>query len=208
MRYLEPVVVSGGHGGGPYAYGLAFRSRALLGGVGTTRRSRGAGAIWHQLEIADFRIALQKEFESHNGELVEWLGESVLRGLLIGRRGTPVPDALIHWRLRGREGTLLLEWDRGSESLAVLTAKIRTYVDHWRVRAHRELIPGLGLKPRLAVVLDSRERASRLTRWLTEKQAETLPATVLIGVAKSVLVDPLGDLWWRSDSGRAGSFHR
>ncbi len=197
LGLVEPVVVDAGRGAGPYAHGLGPSGGALLGSKAPARRGP-PGPVWHHLEVAQFRVNFQEEIERRGGALLEWTGEPLLRSLLKGRTGWPVPDAAVHWRLHGREGTFLLEWDRGSESLGVLTSKLRRYVRYWRARGHRELLPGLGLRPRLAIVLTSPDRAARLVRWLTA-QRSVLVATVLVAAAESALRDPLGEHWWRSD---------
>jgi hypothetical protein len=204
LGLLEPVVVNGGRGAGPFAYGLGPRGRDLLARLAKGSRLRAPGPVWHLLEIADFRVCLQEELERKKGELVEWLGESTLRALLLGQRGWPVPDALVHWRLPDREGTFLLEWDRGTESLAILTAKLTRYLNYWRARGHRELLPGLGLRPRLAIVVASGERRDRLIRWLSTRAGLRGGATVLVGLAGEVNREPLGRSWWRSDTGPRG----
>jgi hypothetical protein len=204
LKLLESVVVNGGHGAGPYAYGLGPAGRQLLTRMSRTPRGHSVGAVWHLLEVAEFRVRLQEELTRGGGELAEWVGEAALRGFLVGRRQWPVADALVHWRLSGREGTFLLEWDRGTETLAILTSKLFRYLDFWQVRGHRELLPGLGLKPRLLLVVASSERASRIAEWLVRQNRERLSGTVLVGVARSVLRDPLGKVWWRSDLRRPG----
>ena len=73
------------------------------------------------------------------------------------------------------------------------------YASYWRSRGHRSLLPGLGLRPRLALVLRSEIRAERLVRWIQQRRAEPRAATVLIGVAEVILADLLGQAWWRSD---------
>ena len=198
--YLEPLVVNAGHGAGPYAYGIAARGLAALGLASAVRRRTSTRPVWHQLEVAEFRVRLQHALQARGGALAEWLGESSLRSLLVGRRGLPVSDALVHWRLPGREGTFLLEWDRGSESLAILVAKLERYAGYWRSRGHRELVPGLGLRPRLAVVVMTGERRDRLVRWLLERPAQRPSSTILVGLAERVLCAPLGRSWWRSDT--------
>ena len=202
--YLEPLVVNGGHGAGPYAYGLGVAGRIFLRGMAASAKTTAAGPVWHQLEIAEFRVRLEEELNRRRGEVVEWLGEPVLRKLLLGKGGSPVPDGLVHWRLGGVEGTFYLEWDRGSESLAILTLKLRKYFHSWRARGHRELLPGLGLRPRLVIVVPSRERGRRLVEWLGSKMSHQSPATTLIGIADDILKQPLGQTWWRSDSRAPG----
>ena len=204
LGLLEPIVVTGRHGAGPYAYALAPRGRALLQRLAVGPRRGAPGPVWHYLGIADFRVALQGALERRHGELTEWLGEPALRGLLRGRTGWPVPDAVVHWRLAAREGTFMLEWDRGSESLAVVAAKLPRYAAYWRTRGYRELLPGLGLRPRLAIVLDSKERKERMTRWIPEKQRQLGLATILVADDASATKTPLGPVWWRSDTGVEG----
>lgn len=205
LGYLEAAVVNAGHGAGPYAYGLGARGRAALQRLATGGRKGSPGPVWHYLEVAGFRVQLEDALTRRSGQLVEWLGEAAFRGLFLGRPGWPIPDALVHWRLPDREGTFLLEWDRGSESLAVVARKVVRYASYWRVRGHRELLPGLGLKPRLAIVVQSSERQHRLIRWLLERRGEPLLATILVGVGSEVLRDPLGHAWWRSDTKGRGS---
>jgi hypothetical protein len=205
LGYMEAAVVNAGHGAGPYAYGLGARGRAALQRLATGGRRGSPGPVWHYLEVAGFRVRLEDALTRRSGQLVEWLGETAFRGLFLGRPGWPIPDALVHWRLPDREGTFLLEWDRGSESLAVVARKVVRYASYWRVRGHRELLPGLGLRPRLAIVLQSSERQQRLVRWLLERRGEPLLATILIGVVDDVIGDPLGHAWWRSDTKGRGS---
>jgi hypothetical protein len=204
--YLHPVVVDSGVGSGPYAYGLGLRGAALFASAGS-RRGRGGGveSVWHSLEVAEFRIQLQGKLEANGGALVEWIGEPALRSVLVGRSGWPIPDALVHWRLPGREGAFLLEWDRGSETLATVVLKLRRYANYWRQRGHKELVPGLGLRTRLAMVLGSRERRDRLVRWLLEHPGAALHTTILIGHAEPVQANPLGPTWWRSDTRSSGA---
>lgn len=99
LGYLEPLVVNGGRGSGYYAYGLAAQGRELLQRLGAAHRRGVSANVWHLIEIADFRVRLEESLDQNQGSLVEWLGEPALRGLLLGRRGWPVPDGLVHWRL-------------------------------------------------------------------------------------------------------------
>jgi len=201
-KLIEAVVVNGGHGAGPYAVGIGTLGRQLLARMSRAPRGKTVGAVWHLLEVAEFRVRLEEELLRRGGNLVEWVGEAALRSLLYGHRDWPVADALVHWRQRETEGTFLLEWDRGTETLAVLTAKLSRYLTFWQTRAHRELLPGLGLKPRLVLVLASAERATRLAEWLSGMKSRPLIGTICIGVSRQVLRDPLGQTWWRSDTGR------
>ena len=203
--YLNPVVVDSGVGTGPYAYGLGRRGAALFATAGPRRRREGVGSVWHSLEVAEFRISLQQALETKDGSLVEWVGEPMLRSILVGRTGWPIPDALVHWRLPGREGAFLLEWDRGSEALATVVLKLRRYANYWRQRGHKELVPGLGLRTRLAIVLGSTERRDRLIRWLLEHSGASLNTTIMLGYTESVQANPLGATWWRSDIKNVGA---
>ena len=207
LGYLEPVTLNEGRGSGAYAYGLGRAGRALLQHLTATRGRGAPGPVWHHLEIAEFRVRFQEALEQHAGVLAEWIGEPTMRSLFVGRRGWPVPDALVHWQVFGREGTFLLEWDRGTESLAVVCAKLERYAEYWRSRGHRELLPGLGLRPRLLLVLNTRNRVERTGAWFRARRGDPLPSTVLLGLATSVLDRPLGRVWWRSDADRPLTLH-
>jgi len=141
--YLESAVVDGGHGSGPHAYGLGPNARLFFQRLSAAPRSGAFGPVWHALEIAEFRVRLQEELEGHGGRLLEWIGEPAIRALVLGRRGWPVPDAFVHWQLRDREGTFLLEWDRETESLAIVVQKLQRYAAFWRAHGHRQFLPGL-----------------------------------------------------------------
>ena len=201
---LDPVVVSLGRGSGPYAYGIARHGEQLLKGH-STKRNGTHGPVWHLLEIAEFRVRLQSTLERSGGVLVEWQGEALLRSLFHRRTGWPLADAVVHWRLPEREGVFLLEWDRGSESLAVLTAKLARYENYWRARGHRDLLPGLGLRPRLAIVVPSADRAERLVAWHRQHRNRVRSSTVFVAVRSDSLAHPLTECWWRSDTDRAGA---
>jgi hypothetical protein len=151
-------------------------------------------------------VRLQLALERQRGRLIEWIGEEGLRAL-VRQQGWPVADGLVHWQLSGREGTFLLEWDRGSESLPVLTAKLRRYVDYWRSRGHRQLLPGLRLRPRLLIVVATLQRADRLIDWLHSQTRHETGGTVMVGIAARVLDDPLAECWRRSDRGAISSFY-
>jgi len=200
--YLDVVVVDKGRGSGPYAYGLGSRGSSLLGEK-LPRRRGAPGSVWHALELAEFRVRLEEALREADGKLVEWIGDTTLRSLLAGQRGWPVPDALVHWRLHGREGAFFLEWDRGTESLALLTAKLARYARYFEARGHRLVIPGLKLKPRLAVVV----RHAREWRVISDLEgARGLSRmTVALSSMDRVLLEPLADVWWRSDLKDRGS---
>jgi hypothetical protein len=200
---LETVVVSSGRGAGPYAYSLGPIGSALIHHA--RPRRVGVQPIWHVLEIAEFRVALQELIDAAGGRLSEWQGEPLLRSIYHARRAWPIPDALVHWQLRGREGAFLLEWDRGSESVALLTAKLVRYQAYYRALGHQEILPGLGLRPRLAIVVHAPDRATRVVRWIEQHAATPVGSTVFIALASNVLPNPLGLLWWRSDKHAPGS---
>lgn len=201
--YLDVVVVDRGRGSGPYAYGLGPRAFSLIAGLRGRRPSSSPGPVLHQIEVAELRVRLDEELRATGGELVDWIGERDLRVLAAGHRAWPVPDALVHWRLDRREGVFCLEWDRGSEPLATLTAKLLRYRVFWRERGYRYWLPGLGLKPRLAVVTASR-RFPRLGRHLAALRTP-LDGTVCVTSPEHLRSGVLDALWWRSDRKREGS---
>ncbi len=198
---IAPAVVSTGRGSGPYAYALTSAGLATLGASARGRAT--GGPVWHALELAEIRVRLQEELEQRGGSLAEWRGDDALRALLRRSRGAPMPDALVHWRLLRSEGVFLLELDRGSESLAVLTGKIRRYDALFASHAHRELLPGLGLRPRLAIAVAGAGRKARLVAWLAARRPERF--TVAIAVLGDVLDHPCGGVWWRGDLRDEGS---
>jgi Replication-relaxation len=201
--FLVSTVVDGGHGSGPYAYTLGPNGRVLFRRLSAAPRSASAGPAWHAIEIAGLRVSLDEALNAKEGRIVEWMGEPAIRALVFGRRGWPIPDALCHWRLPDREGTFLLEWDRGSESLAILVEKLRRYDLFWRSHGHQQFLLGLRLRPRLAIVVATTERAERLARWLTQHRRPG--SAVAVSVAADAFADPMGTVWWRSDLQRPGS---
>jgi hypothetical protein len=150
--------------------------------------------------VAEFRICLQEALKQGGGSLMEWVGEPQLRAQLRGQQGWPVPDGIGHWQLKRREGAFFLEWDRGGEPLAVLTGKLAKYTRLHRTGGYRALVPGLGLRPRLVIVIGTPARARHLVHWLREHGEPAGGITVLVGLAAQVLAEPLGTVWWRSDT--------
>lgn len=200
LGYLDAVKVDRGRGSGPNAYGLVSRGRAVIGAP--ARRSRPPGPIWHDLQVAELRVCLENDLSANAGELVEWVGEGDLRGILRGS-SAPRPDGLCHWRLDAFEGVVLFEVDTGSEPFAALPAKLRAYERWFRSGAHREVVPGLPLRPRVAVIAPHR-RAARLVNQV--RSVRSLAMTVLVGVDSDVLSHPLTARWWRSDIRDIGWF--
>jgi hypothetical protein len=60
----------------------------------------------------------------------------------------------------------LLEWDRETESLAIVVQKLERYAAFWRAHGHRQFLPGLRLRPRLAMVVATEVRRERVVRWV------------------------------------------
>jgi len=191
--YLTAVLVDGGRGAGPYAYGLTPQGEAMIGIKPKDRRGRQS-APRHALEVADLRVALELALDGTPGGLVSWTGERELRALT--KPGDPVPDGLIHWQLRGREGLVAVELDRGTESFSTLVRKLDVYDSWWRKRRYRTLVAGLGLKPRLAVVAGE-TRARQLAGYIA--RSRPFGGTIAVAPAHVVLAQPLGRSWWRSD---------
>lgn len=197
--FVEALVLDGGRGSGPNAYGLTPRGAGLLGATGGAARGR-PGSAWHQVEVAEFRVRLEEELIVAGGQLLAWLGERELRAVGGKSRELPVPDGFCHWRLAGREGAFAVEWDRGTESLALLARKMARYELWWTRRRYRDLVPGLRLKPRLAVIT-TQPHARRLARHLAERR-NPIGGTVAVAPRDHALSHPLGIVWWRSDAQR------
>lgn len=200
LGYLDAMKVDRGRGSGPNAYGLTPRGRTVIGAP--ARRAGPQGPVWHDLQVAELRIRLANDLSAAGGELIEWVGEGELRGILRGSNA-PRPDALCHWRLDGSEGVVLFEMDTGSEPFAALPAKLRAYERWFRSGAHREPVPCLPLRPRVAVVAPHR-RAARLVNQARSAKASAM--TVLVGADSDVLRSPLVGPWWQSDAGGLGAF--
>ncbi len=195
LGYLDVVRLDRGRGSGPYAYGLTPRG---LRSVGAPSRRRGhPGPLWHDITVAELRLNLELGLADAGGELVEWVGEQDLRSLLHGVQA-PRPDGLAHWRLDGREGVVLFEVDAGTEGFALLTAKAQRYAAWLRSGRHRELVPGLQLRPRVAFIAP-RARAARLVVTLSARRNQTI---VFVGVDTEVVPKPLDHRWWRNDARR------
>ena len=195
LRYVDIQVLDGGRGSGPYAYGLTARGLRVLGAP--VRRRGHPGPIRHDVLVAELRVNLELGLRAAGGELREWVGEPDLRSLLHGVTA-PRPDGLAHWRLGRREGVIAFEVDTGTEPFATLVAKLPRYAKWFRSGNHRELVPGLQLRPRLAFVAP-RARASRLVRHLAVLAS---PPLVFVGIDEEVIPEPLAPRWWRSDEQR------
>jgi Replication-relaxation len=193
LGYLDTVTVDRGRGSGPYAYGLTPRGLHMTGAP--PRRRGHPGPLWHDLQVAEFRVNLELGLEERDGRLVEWVGEGDLRSLLRGSNA-PRPDGLAHWQLDGREGAILIEHDSGTEPFATLTAKLNRYATWLRDGSHRRLLPGLGLRPQLAFVAP-RTRAARLVSTVRSRPTAT---TVFVGIDNEVVPNPLACRWWRDDA--------
>ena len=50
-------------------YGLGASGRQLLSRMNRSPRGRAVGAVWHLLEITEFRVRLQEGLERGKGEL-------------------------------------------------------------------------------------------------------------------------------------------
>ncbi|MCC6266692.1 MAG: replication-relaxation family protein [Dehalococcoidia bacterium] len=194
LGYLDVLVVDGGRGAGPYAYGITVRG---LHTVGASARPRGnPGPVLHDLQLAELRVNMQLGLEAHGGELVEWVGEGDLRSLLRGS-GAPRPDGLCHWRMGRQHGVVLFELDRGTEPFAALTQKLFRYRAWFRTGTHRELVTGLPLRPRVAVVAP-KARARRLVAVLRSVRSQA-GVGVFVAPLDDAVRDPLGRRWWRRD---------
>ena len=127
-----------------------------------------------------------------------------------GPSRTLVPDGFCHWRLFGREGAFFLEWDRGTESMVVLSQKLRRYADYFRPALYRQHLT-IDLKPRLLLVVSEARRREALLRWLQRGfpagPSEQLP-TLLVASWVEVRAVPLGTVWFRPGVREASEFWR
>ena len=118
-----------------------------------------------------------------------------------GQRALPLtPDAYCLWALGKEEGSFFLEWDRGTESLSRIADKLERYAIYYEMKAYRDHLGEMGLRPRLLIVVLDVRRKRKLLHWLAQALAKgrwiSLP-TILIGVRDDVYADPLGPIWGR-----------
>jgi hypothetical protein len=78
----------------------------------------------HRLDVGHFYCALKA-----SGVLSSWQGEASLRAQRRGVRGEPIPDARFTYHHAGTEVGAYLELDRGTETHAVLRAKLVAYAE-------------------------------------------------------------------------------
>jgi hypothetical protein len=90
--------------------------------------------LGHMTGASWFFVALARHAREDGGELAEWLNEAEtvtgfddLTGWADIRSRFPNPDGAGTWAQDGRQVRFLLEYDTGSESLAVLSGKLDGY---------------------------------------------------------------------------------
>ena len=193
-------------GSGQYVYLPGKRAKEVLspeeGALcqASSRRARSATSLYHGLEVAGFYLALREAFQREGGAILTWRTEREARYAFQGHGGQlPLtPDGYCLWALAGEEGSFFLEWDRGSESLARLEQKLQRYDHYYQLRAYREHLGDIGLRPRLLMIVPDERREKRVVRWvasmLGQGQLASLP-TVMVGTEARVALDLLGDVW-------------
>ncbi len=114
----------------------------------------------HHFEVNEFIVRLTVEAREAGGCLLEWYGERTLNGFF---NGELIPDSYAVLSLRDRAPMhLLVELDRGTETLERLRAKAKRYDRELRYRAWREV------DPIVLFVVPSQRRANTVTGTLAE----------------------------------------
>jgi hypothetical protein len=163
----------------------------------------------HTIEVADFYIALKEALELlelGDGAILTWLGEreAAFRFYHQGRKRMIAPDAYCLWSRAGKASSFFLEWERGTQGLVVLAAKLDGYDAYYTRRGYLEHLGEVGLTPRLVFVFPQERRAREFRGWLDRHinrgRWRFLP-TILVGVRLRVLGEPLGKVWGKPGAG-------
>lgn len=206
--YLSRVRLPVTRGSGPYVYWPGRGAIVVLDKEDSARarrivkrnRMKSFSSLSHGLEIVEFYIGLKEALESKGGEIVVWLGEWEARYQFEwgGHRLTLTPDGYCLWAVSGKEGAFFLEWDRGTESMRRFSQKMTRYEAYYRVRAYRNHLGEMGLKPRLLIVAPDDRREKKLADWIGRRldrdEFGSLP-TILVAVRDLVFLDILGRIW-------------
>jgi len=196
-------------GSGPYVYQPGKAAAVVLNKdekeLFSRRRGRrieSISGLSHGLEVVDFYIALKEALESRGGQIVTWLGERELRYQFAwhGRRVLFNPDGYCLWALGEEEGSFFLEWDRGTESMARFSQKLKRYEAYYQLRAYHDHLGEMGMRPRLLIVGPDERREKKLINWMTRRldKSEFAPLpTVLVASRDLALLNILGPIWRR-----------
>ena len=207
-RYLSRIRLPVAMGSGLYVYQLGEAAAAALdeqeGGLIQRRRGRSrrvsAAGMLHTLEIVDFYIALKEALQGRGGEIVVWLSERQAHYAIPCRsRSLPfTPDAYCLWTLSEEEGSFFLEWDRGTESMTRIAEKLTRYETYYGLRAYRDHLGEIDIRPRILFVVSDDRRKKKLTGWigrgLTKGEWASLP-TILVATREHAHSQPLEPIW-------------
>lgn len=206
--YVSRVRLPVTRGSGPYVYWPGKGAIGVLDKDDSARarrimkrnRVKSFSSLSHGLEIVEFHIQLKEALEGRGGEIVVWLGEWEARYRFEwgGRRLTLSPDACCLWALGNKEGTFFLEWDRGTESMTRFSQKLTRYEAYYRLRAYRNHVGEMGLRPRLLIVVPDERRERKLVDWIARRLSRDefafLP-TILVGARDLIHLNILGQIW-------------
>jgi hypothetical protein len=119
-----------------------------------------SGKLAHHIEVNELVVRLTVEAREAGGCLMEWYGERTLHGFF---NGALIPDSYAVLSLRDRAPLhLLVELDRGTETLERLRAKAKRYNRELGYKPWREL------DPIALFVVPSQRRANTVTGTLAE----------------------------------------
>jgi hypothetical protein len=157
--------------------------RAKLGWQHTVAvRVATSPKLTHHLEVNEFVVRLAVEAQAAGGVLAEWYGERTLHGFFNGKL---IPDSYAVLRLHDRASLhVLVELDRGTETLERLRAKAERYDRKLRYRPWREV------DPIVLFVVPSERRAHTVTSTL----AETSPSLAVIVWSSASTAPPMANV--------------
>jgi hypothetical protein len=157
--------------------------RAKLGWQHTVAvRVATSPKLTHHLEVNEFVVRLAVEAQAAGGVLAEWYGERTLHGFFNGKL---IPDSYAVLRLHDRASLhVLVELDRGTETLERLRAKAEHYDRKLRYRPWREV------DPIVLFVVPSERRAHTVTSTL----AETSPSLAVIVWSSASTAPPMANV--------------
>ncbi len=180
-----------GQGTAPYHWILDEAGALIAAGERGTERSKlgwqhavavnvaTSPKLVHHIEVNEFVVRLAVEAKESGGHLLEWYGERTLHGFFNGRL---IPDSYAVLRLRDcRLLHVLVELDRGTETLETLRLKAMRYERELRYKPWREV------NPIALFVVPSQRRA----QTVTDAIADTGPSLAVVVWSSASTYPPL-----------------
>jgi len=205
--YLHRLRIPTLMGSGPYVYfpgaqaGIALSKDETTLARGRRRvRIHSATELAHSLETTDFYVRFTEELLERGGHIIVWLSERQAHYMLPGSsRSLPfTPDAYCLWTLCREQGSFFLEWDRGTESMVRIAEKLARYETYYGLRAYRDHLGEMGIRPRILFVASDDRRKKKLIDWMARRlnkgEWASLP-TILVATREYAHSQPLEPIW-------------